>query len=187
MRPAIIAAAGTLILVVSACSDSSSSPTQDSTGGTSASPSTRSAAATSGDPCFDEGKDFEGEARVYIEHNATDQDTGFHGMFDQEGLAKGCIRTPGGTQIMLVEPTKQLAALGINQFFFESREPPNDEYSIADLKADFPEGEYRISGFDYTGVKRVGAATFTHAIPAAPKIVAPKVVPEEKAESNTLP
>ena len=45
------------------------------------------------DACFEKGKSFEGEARLYIEHNATDQDTGFHGMFDQEGLAEGCIVT----------------------------------------------------------------------------------------------
>jgi hypothetical protein len=149
-----------------------------------------SAGACSSDPaseaCFEKGKSFEGEARLYIEHNATDRDTGFHGMFDQEGLSEGCIVTPDGTEVMFVNPTKKLNRLGINQFFFESREPPNDEYSIADLKKDFPEGEYRISGFDYQGEKRVGSAEFSHDIPAQPTIVAPKVVPEEEAESNTL-
>ena len=137
--------------------------------------------------CFDEGKPFQGEARVYIEHNATDRDTGFHGMFDQEGLVEGCLQTPDGTQILLVDPVGSLGDLGINQFFFESREPPNDEYSIADLKADFPEGDYRISGIDFKGTRRVGAAVFTHAIPRPPKIVEPKLVGEEKAESNRRP
>lgn len=140
----------------------------------------------SSDACFEKGKSFEGEARLYIEHNATDKDTGFHGMFDQEGLAEGCIVTPDGTEVMFVNPAGTLDGLGINQFFFESREPPNDEYSIADLKADFPEGDYRISGFDYKGEKRVGSAEFSHAIPAQPTIVAPKIVGEEEAESNTL-
>ena len=41
---------------------------------------------------------FEGEARRYIEHNATDQDTGFHGIFDQEGLSEGCIVSPTATR-----------------------------------------------------------------------------------------
>src|SRR5687767_9068253 len=105
-----------------------------------------STAGVSSRLCFDEGRPFRGEARLYIEHNATDEDTGVHGMFDQEGLAEGCIQTPDGEQVMLVDPTGRLDALGINQFFFESREPPNDEYSIDDLKADFPEGDYTISG-----------------------------------------
>ena len=137
--------------------------------------------------CFDEGEPFEGEARVYIEHNATDKDTGLHGMFDQEGLVKGCLRTPDGTEILLVDPVNPLDDLGINQFFFESREPPNAEYSIADLKADFPEGNYLISGVDYEGTKRVGSALFTHAIPRPPKIVEPRLVGEEQAESNRRP
>lgn len=140
----------------------------------------------SSDTCFEKGKSFEGEARLYIEHNATDEDTGFHGMFDQEGLSEGCIVTPDGTEVMFVNPVQKLDGLGINQFFFESREPPNDEYSIADLKKDFPEGQYRISGIDYQGEKRVGEAKFTHAIPTEPNITAPRIVPEEEGASNTL-
>ena len=136
--------------------------------------------------CFDQGKPFKGEALLYIEHNATDQDTGVHGTFDQEGLAAACLEKPDGTQIMAIDPTNELGALGINQFFFESREPPADEYSISDLKADFPEGEYSISGTDYNGVQRVGAAMLTHAIPAPPEITAPKLVEEEKADQNAL-
>lgn len=143
-------------------------------------------ADTSSEVCFDEGKAFKGEALLYIEHNATDEDTGVHGMFDQEGLAEACIQTPGGDQIMVVNPAAQLDGLGINQFFFESREPPNDEYSIEDLKTDFPEGEYVISGVDYLGVHRVASAVFTHDIPLPPKIVAPRLVDEEKAKENVL-
>jgi hypothetical protein len=141
---------------------------------------------STGDVCFDRGESFEGETRLYIEHNATDQDTGVHGMFDQEGLAEACLEKPDGTPIMLVDPKNPLNKLGINQFFFESREPPADEYSIADLKADFPEGQYRISGIDFKGKRQVGTASFTHAIPASPEIVSPTVVPEEKADQNTV-
>lgn len=163
MRRTVMAGAALTVLAAGACGSDASS-----------------------DACFEKGKSFEGEARLYIEHNATDQDTGFHGMFDQEGLAEGCIVTPDGTEVMFVNPAGKLDGLGINQFFFESREPPNDEYSIADLKADFPEGDYRISGFDYKGEKRVGSAEFSHAIPAQPTIVAPTIVGEEEAESNIL-
>ena len=139
------------------------------------------------DVCFDEGEGFGGEARVYIEHNATDEDTGFHGMFDQEGLTKGCLTTPDGRELLLPTTSGPMADLGINQFFFESREPPNDEYSIEDLKADFPEGEYRLSGIDFEGRRRVATATFTHAIPKPPDITEPRLLEEEQAESNVLP
>jgi hypothetical protein len=141
---------------------------------------------SSGEVCFERGESFEGEARLYIEHNATDQDTGVHGTFDQEGLTEACLQKPDGTPIMLVDPNNQLDKLGINQFFFESREPPAHKYSIAELKADFPEGRYRISGIDFEGKRRVGTALFTHDIPAPPEIVSPEVVPEENAEHNTV-
>jgi hypothetical protein len=189
----LIAAAAALMLSVGACSGGSSdtaggsATTDASTTGSATFGSTATAGGSTADVCFDKGKSFNGEARLYIEHNATDQDTGVHGRFDQEGLAEGCLETPDGTQIMLVDPTNPLQALGINQFFFESREPPAAEYSIADLKADFPEGDYRISGVDFEGTKRVGTAVFTHAIPAPPEIVSPTVVPEEEADQNTIP
>jgi hypothetical protein len=185
-RPAsMIAAAAALALAVGACGGDSSNTARNSGQTADATPTAPS--RTTADVCFDRGKSFEGEARLYIEHNATDQDTGVHGMFDQEGLAAGCLEKPDGTQIMLVDPSNQLDTLGINQFFFESREPPADEYSIAELKAEFPEGEYRISGIDFKGTRRVGTAAFTHDIPAPPRIVSPTLVPEEKAKRNTLP
>jgi hypothetical protein len=107
-------------------------------------------------------------------------------MFGQGGLAEACLVKPDGAPILLIDAKNRLDELGINEFFFESKEPPADEYSIADLKADFPEGRYRISGIDFEGRRRVDTAWFTHAIPAPPEIVSPAVVPEEKAEQNTV-
>lgn len=178
-----VATAMALVLWVGACSDGDDEPAPGADRNGSAS----APAASTEDLCFEEGKSFEGEARLYIEHNATDRDTGVHGEFDQEGLAEGCLQKPDGSEIMLVDPTNELGDLGINEFFFESREPPNDEYSIADLEADFPEGDYRISGIDFEGTSRVGSAVFTHDIPAPPEITSPKVVDEEKGERNELP
>lgn len=177
------AAAATLVLWMGACSDGEDESDPSGKAGTDGS----AAVASTEDVCFEEGKGFEGEARLYIEHNATDRDTGVHGEFDQEGLAAGCLQKPDGSELMLIGPTNELGDLGINQFFFESREPPNKEYSIADLEADFPEGDYRISGVDFEGTRRVGSAVFTHDIPAPPEITSPKVVAEEKGEQNELP
>ena len=164
----------------------SSEPSPAETAAPSPTPTTTQGIAAS-EVCFEEGGSFKGEARLYIEHNATDQDTGVHGQFDQEGLVAGCFQLPDGTEMMFVDPMKPLNSLGINEFFFESREPPADKYSIAELKADFPEGDYRISGIDFKGEQRVGTALFTHAIPKPPKIVRPRVVSEEKADRNIIP
>jgi hypothetical protein len=184
LNSTLIAAAAAVALSLGACDgDSSETTGADST----AASDTTGTSGSLDELCFDQGKGFDGAARLYIEHNATDEDTGVHGMFDHEGLAEGCIQTPDGAEILLVNPTNQLGELGINELFFESREPPNDEYSIADLKADFPEGDYRISGIDFEGTKRVATATFTHDIPTPPKIVSPKVVDEEKADQHRLP
>jgi hypothetical protein len=49
---------------------------------------------------------------------------GYYGMERSLGLPP----RPDGTPIMLVDPKNRLDKLGINQFFFESREPPADEY-----------------------------------------------------------
>lgn len=147
-------------------------------------PATGASPPTGEDLCFSDGEPFDGEARIYIEHNATDADTGVHGTFDQEGLAAGCLSAPDGTPIVLLDAAGQLDGLGVNQFFFESREPPNDEYPIDRLRADFPEGEYRVSGLDHEGVRRVGAARFTHAIPAPPVVVAPELAADEESATD---
>jgi hypothetical protein len=177
------ATAITLVLWMGACGGGAdeTDPSAD------ASPEDSATAASAEEVCFEEGEDFEGEALLYIEHNATDGDTGVHGVFDQDGLAEACIQKPDGSELMLVDPTNELGDLGINQFFFESREPPNKEYSIADLEADFPEGNYLISGVDLEGTERLGSALFTHDIPTPPEITSPKVVDERKAEQNELP
>ena len=66
-------------------------------------------------------------------------------------------------------------------------EPPADEYSIADLKSDVPAGEYRISGIDYEGTKRVGTVVFTHAILAPPEITSPTLAPEKRPAGTRPP
>jgi hypothetical protein len=111
-----------LPLVLGACTDTAVAPAD-------------SAAA---DACVDDGEPFEGDTKLFIEHNATDEDTGVHALFGSDGLAAACLRAPDGTRLLAVEPAGQLGDLGLGDFFLESREPPADEYSIADLEADFP-------------------------------------------------
>ena len=82
-------------------------------------------------------------------------------------------RAGGGYQGHL----RDLTMAGI---FFESREPPSSEFSLADLKAAFPEGEYAVRAWSFDGTILVGSATFTHDVPAPPKITAPVIAQEPR-------
>lgn len=137
--------------------------------------------------CHDEGEPIEGDTKLFVEHNATDEDTGIHGLLGHDGLSEACLTMPDGTEMVLVDPVQQFGDLGISDFSFESREPSADEYSIADLEADFPAGQYRYSGIDPDGTVRVGTAQLTHDLPAAPVIRAPELAEEQDAANVTLP
>jgi hypothetical protein len=168
-----------IALAAVACSDDSGS-SEDSTADTGGD---QQSIAT----CPTEGEEWE-EAKLYIEHNATDEDTGVHGLFGGEAWSELCIVDPDGRQILVTDPQEQLGDLTVSDLFFESREPPADEYGVEDLEADFPEGEYRVSGTDFEGTARVGSAVFSHDIPAEPTIVAPALAEEaETAGDATVP
>jgi hypothetical protein len=128
--------------------------------------------------CPTEGDEFE-DTKLYIEHNATDEDTGVHALIDAEGWTELCVTDPDGNRLVVARPENQLGDLGLGEFFWESREPENSEYSIDDLKADFPEGEYMVSGVDFQGNPLTGTAIFTHDIPAPPRITAPSPLAED--------
>lgn len=125
-------------------------------------------------------------AKLFIEHNATDEDTGVHGAFDDHGWSELCIYDPTGKQVLAVKPQGQLADLTLAGIFFESREPPNSEFSIADLKTAFPEGKYEVRGVSFDGTGLSGFATFTHDIPAAPLITAPALALDEKDVADAV-
>ncbi|MCH9741279.1 MAG: fibronectin type III domain-containing protein [Epsilonproteobacteria bacterium] len=123
-------------------------------------------------------------AKLYIEHNAGDEDTGVHGAFDDSGWSELCVYDPNGLQVLAVKPQSQLKDLTMAGFFFESREPENAEYPIANLKSDFPEGEYQVKGVTYEGKGLVGVAKFTHNIPEKPEITSPVIVEDEEDASD---
>src|SRR5687768_16304834 len=58
-------------------------------------------------------------AKLIIEHNATDEDTGIHGLFDGLARTKLCVYDPRGRQILEVEPKQQLKSQSISGIFFE--------------------------------------------------------------------
>ena len=117
-------------------------------------------------------------AKLIIEYNATDEDIGVHGGFDDHGWKRLCVFDPTGRLVLEVGPRGQLHDLTMAGIFFESREPPASEFSFADLEAAFPEGEYTVRGENFDGTVLVGSATFTHDVPAAPEITSPELAEE---------
>ncbi len=84
-------------------------------------------------------------AKLIIEYNATDDDIGVHGAFDDHGWSVLCVFDPRGRPIAVFDPQQQLNELTMAGVFFESREPPAAEFSFEDLAAAFPEGRYTVA------------------------------------------
>ena len=116
------------------------------------------------------------EAKLNIEHNATDGDTGFQGAIDSEGWKRLDVKGPDGV-VLSFEGRGELGKLGLTELFFESVEPENVDVPIDELLARLPEGNYTIEGpgmenGESTG-KTSGTALLTHNIPAGPALIAP--------------
>ncbi len=123
------------------------------------------------------------EAKLNIEHNATDLDTGFQGFIDSEGWRRLDVRGPRG-KVLSFSGRGALGKLGLTELFFETVEPENKDTSIKKMLAKLPEGRYRIAGAAQENGKRMGRtagnALLTHDIPAGPRLVSP-------AEGATVP
>jgi hypothetical protein len=119
-------------------------------------------------------------AKLIIEFNSTDDDIGVHGAFDDHGWKILCVFDPSGRLVLEVGPQGQLRDLTMAGIFFESREPPSSEFSFADLKTAFPEGQYAVRAESFDGTILVGNALFTHAVPAPPKITSPAIAAEPR-------
>ncbi len=123
------------------------------------------------------------EAKLNIEHNATDRDTGFQGAIDSEGWRRLDVRGPDG-RVLQFEGRGSLAKLGLTELFFETVEPENADVPIKRMLAKLPEGNYRIAGPAQENGKRmgrtVGNALLTHDIPQGPQLLSP-------AEGATVP
>jgi hypothetical protein len=123
------------------------------------------------------------DAKLNIEHNATDEDTGFQGFVDSEGWRRLDMRGPRG-RVLTFEARGTLAKLGLTELFFESVEPENADVPIDQMLAKLPEGKYTIAGPAQENGKNAGptsgTAWLTHDIPAGPRLVSP-------AEGATVP
>jgi hypothetical protein len=117
------------------------------------------------------------EAKLNIEHNATDLDTGFQGFIDSEGWQCLDVTGPDG-QVLQFEGRGSLAELGLTELFFETVEPQNAEVPIEEMLAKLPEGDYTIAGRDMilgeSSGQTEGVALLTHDIPAGPELLTPE-------------
>jgi hypothetical protein len=113
------------------------------------------------------------EAKLLIEHNATDEDTGFQGFADGDPWNELVINGPGDEQILTVYPESGLFDFGLTELFFETSEPENAEVPIDDVLARLDAGTYTFTGNMVDGESSEITATFSHTIPAGPELLTP--------------
>lgn len=116
------------------------------------------------------------EAKLNIEHNATDNDTGFQGAIDSEGWKQLDVTGPDGV-VLTLRGRGELAELGLTELFFETVEPANADVPIDEMLDKLPEGNYTIKGQSMengeSSGKTAGTALLTHNIPAGPELLSP--------------
>jgi hypothetical protein len=117
------------------------------------------------------------EAKLSIEHNATDLDTGFQGFIDSDGWKRLDVTGPDAQLVLTFRGRGSLGKLGLTELFFETVEPENADVPIDELLANLPEGNYTIAGpamenGESLG-KTEGTALLTHVIPAGPELLSP--------------
>ncbi|MCI0558771.1 MAG: hypothetical protein MN733_09765 [Nitrososphaera sp.] len=117
------------------------------------------------------------QAKLIIEHNAADEDTGFQGFVDGTGWNRMMLTGPDGRQLDF-KAKGELGQLGLTELFFETVEPENAEVPISEIWETLPEGTYT---YEATGIevgeklgKTSATATLTHDIPAAPELLTPE-------------
>ncbi|MDJ0842172.1 MAG: hypothetical protein QNK37_37070 [Acidobacteriota bacterium] len=125
------------------------------------------------------------EGKLLIEHNATDEDTGFQGFADGDPWKELEIIGPGG-EVMSIEADGNLEGFGLAELFFETNEPENAEVPIADVLARLPEGEYTFKATMVDDSESTVTTTFSHTIPAGPVLIAPEDGAENVDPANTV-
>lgn len=117
------------------------------------------------------------EAKIIIEHNATDSDTGFQMFIDADGWEKMQVNGPRGT-VAEFHSQGTINDLGITELFLETVEPENSKVPLAETLKKMPEGEYEFVGvFSKMGGGEgqvTGKATLSHNIPGGVTLLAPK-------------
>lgn len=129
------------------------------------------------------------EAKLIIEHNDEDKDTGFQGFWDSEGWSRMRVAGPDG-KVLDFKAEGELGRLGLTELFFESVEPENADVPISELLETLPEGEYKFEGIAVEDGEKigtnVGTALLTHDIPKGPELLTPEEDEEVSADEDLL-
>ncbi len=117
------------------------------------------------------------QAKLIIEHNATDKDTGFQAFVDAEGWEKMAIIGPNGV-IAEFEPDGDIKGLGITELFLETVEPENKKMALSQLLKKMPAGRYtfRAKASKLGGSRGFmsGHAILSHKIPRGVTLLEPR-------------
>ncbi len=113
------------------------------------------------------------DARIRIEVNATDGDSGLHVLLDAEGWKFVNIFDPCGKLVFHVAGGGSVRKTGLTELFFESAEPGFEELPLDQFLARFPKGDYCFVGETITGKKLRSKAQLTHALPEGPVLLLP--------------
>jgi hypothetical protein len=125
------------------------------------------------------------QVRLIIEFNSTDEDIGVQFFLDVDSWKTVKVLNPRGQKIFDAAASANLLRQGGGtELFLESSEPTLDELSIEEFFELFPQGTYRFTGRTPDGEKLVGAAQFTHNIPAGPEIVMPQLPANDECAEN---
>lgn len=129
------------------------------------------------------------EAKLNIEHNDKDKDTGFQGFLDSEGWNHITVTGPDG-KVLDFKAEGELGQLGLTELFFETVEPENADVPIDEVLETLPEGEYTFKGSAIeAGEKQgttIGTALLTHDIPEGPELLTPEEDEEVPADEDLL-
>ncbi len=125
-------------------------------------------------------------AKLLIEHNATDEDTGFQGFIDGDPYNVATITGPGDVLITTITALGGLFEFGLTELFFETSEPENAEVSIDDVLDLLEEGTYTYVADLVDADEDMRTATFTHDIPAGPELISPADGAEDVDPENTV-
>jgi hypothetical protein len=129
------------------------------------------AALSCDDPIGADAIEFD-YSKLLIEHNSTDEDTGFQGAADGSGWNDLLICGPGGAAFYF-GTRGELRDLGITELFYETEEPLNSAVPIPEVLSMLPAGEYTFIGESADGVEMIGETTLTHDVPKGPVLIEP--------------
>ena len=119
------------------------------------------------------GSDVITQAKVLIEHNFTDEDTGFQGFVDGDPWNDLTIRGPGFRSIVSVQAEGGLRGFGLTELFYETSEPPNADVPISEVLGRLPPGTYQATGEMVEGSDGARTTPLTHSIPVGPPLTSP--------------